>query len=352
MPEPSPFSLNSTRRQFCGALVAAPFASPVLAATPFDAEVRKNGGTHRTLAAAIAAAPNDGRPWRILLGRGVWQEKLLVSRPRIELVGEDRDGTVLTASTASGDPRPGGGTWGTYASATLTVEAPGFIARNLTIANGFDYLAALRTGTFKDTQAVALTLGKGADRSLIERTTLTGQQDTFYLQSGRALVRDCLITGSVDFIFGGAAARFEQCEIRSRFRPGQELQGYVAAPSTPENQAVGFVFDRCNLTREAQVPAASTYLGRPWRAGGDMSLLPAATYLDCWMDAHIRAEGWAHMHYRQPGGPEQWLEPGEARFFEYLSRGPGAQVNPQRRQLSPADLPRFSRAAMFGDWRP
>jgi pectinesterase len=130
------------------------------------------------------------------------------------------------------------------------------------------------------------------------------------------------------------------------------VQGFLAAPSTPRDQPVGLVFDQCRLTREAQVPNASAYLGRPWRAGGNMSLLPAAAYLDCWMDAHIRPEGWTHMHYRAPGGPEQWLEPSDARFFEYRSRGPGAAVNPARRQLSPADLPRYERAAMFGGWRP
>ena len=344
-------TVTFTRRELCGGLASVPLASPALAADRFDSVVRKSGGTHRSLAAALADAPASGRRWRILLGAGAWNEKLLVSRPDVELVGEDRERTILTASTASGSPKPGGGAWGTYGSATLTVEAPRFIARNLTIANGFDYFAALSAG-FKDTQAVALTLGKGADRSLIHQVTLTGQQDTFYLQSGRALVRDCLITGSVDFIFGGAAARFERCEVRSRLRPGQAVQGFLAAPSTPQDQPVGLVFDQCRLTREAQVPNASAYLGRPWRAGGNMSLLPATAYLDCWMDAHIRPEGWTHMHYRAPGGPEHWLEPSEARFFEYRSRGPGAAANRTRRQLSPSDLPRYEQAAMFGGWRP
>lgn len=342
-----------TRRQLCAGLAVAPLASPVVAAGRFEAVVRKRGGTHASLAAALAEAPANGRRWRILLGVGRWTEKLVLTRPNVELVGEDRDGTVLTASTASGHPKPGGGTWGTYGSATLSVEAPDFIARNLTIANQFDYVSAVRSG-FAGTQAVALALGNQADRSVIDHVTLTGQQDTFYLRAGRALVRDCLISGSVDFIFGGAAARFERCEIRSRLRPAMagEPQGYIAAPSTAESQAAGLVFDRCRLTRERAVPDGSVYLGRPWRAGGNMSLLGAAAFLDCWMDAHIHPNGWTPMHYRGPDGAERYLQPGEARLYEHASRGPGARTGPARRQLGTAELARYTRAAMFEAWRP
>lgn len=341
-----------TRRQSVGALLAVPLAAPTLAEGRFDAVVGKRGGTHSNLAAALAAAPAGDRPWRILLGRGQWNEKLIVSRPNVQLVGEDRRGTLLIASDASGHEKPGGGRWGTYGSATLTVEATGFAARNLTIANGFDHVAALRSGVPADKQAVALALGNEADRTLIERVSLIGHQDTFYLRAGRALVRDCFITGNVDFIFGGAAARFERCEIRSRLRPGEALQGYVAAPSTPREQPVGLVFDRCRLTRDAGVPDGSVYLGRPWRAGGNMSLLGAAAFLECWMDAHIHPDGWTWMNYRVPGGPDRRLEPGEARLFEHDNRGPGARVNSSRRQLPRSDLARYGRAAIFGGWRP
>lgn len=241
---------------------------------------------------------------------------------------------------------------GTYGSATLTVEAQGFTARNLTIANGFDYLQALRTGIPRDKQAVALALGNQADRSLIEHVNLIGHQDTFYLRAGRALLRDCLIVGSVDFIFGGAAARFEHCEIRSRLRPGEALQGYVAAPSTPRTQPVGLVFDQCRLTRERGVPDGSVYLGRPWRAGGNMALLGAAAYLNCWMGSHIHAGGWTFMHYRLPDGSQARLDAAEARLFEDRSRGPGARINAERRQLSVEQLRLVDRSAMFGDWRP
>jgi pectinesterase len=327
-----------SRRQACAALAAAAVPWPAWSFdAPFDAEVRKSGGTHDSLAAALADAPADGRRYRILLGRGRWEEKLTITRPGIELTGEDRHSAILASAVAAGHDRPGGGKWGTFGSATLTVEAPDFTARDLTVENGFDYVANLRTRSIEGPQAVALALGNAADRSRIERCDLIGHQDTFYLRAGRAFVRDCFIAGNVDFIFGGAAALFERCEIRSRLRPGEALQGYVAAPSTPRRQPVGFVFDRCRLTREAGLPDSSVRLGRPWRAGGNTELLGAAAWLDCWMDSHIHPEGWTWMGYRGPAGYPMRLQPLDARLYEYRSRGPGARRGPGRRQLSAGD---------------
>lgn len=340
-----------TRRRACALLAGGAAAAPLGAFAPaFDAHVAKRGGTHSSLASALGDAPAGDRRYRILLGPGRWEEKLTVRRPNVSLLGEDRRGTVISSSVASGHDKPGGDKWGTFGSATLTVEAPGFDARNLTVENGFDYAAALRARSVEGLQAVALALGNSADRSRIERCDLVGHQDTFYLRAGRALVRDCFITGNVDFIFGGAAALFEGCEIRSRVRPGEEIQGFVAAPSTPRGQPVGFVFDRCRLTREAGLPDSSVWLGRPWRAGGDTALLGAAAYLDCWMDSHIHAGGWTWMGYRGPGGFPMRLEPLDARLFEFRSRGPGARRGPGRRQLAEAQATAHRLYPLSGDW--
>ncbi|HEX9946314.1 MAG TPA: pectinesterase family protein [Allosphingosinicella sp.] len=346
----SPLS-GLTRRAAC-ALVAAAAAAPLGAFAPaFGARVARSGGTHSTLASALADAPAGERPYRILIGAGRWEEKLLIRRPNVELVGEEGAACILTSAAWAGEEKPGGGRWGTYGSATLTVEAPGFAARNLTIENGFDYLAHLRRGG-EGGQAVALALGPGADRSRIERCFILGHQDTLYLRSGRVLVRGCLVAGGVDFIFGGAAAWIEGCEIRSRFRPGQKLQGYVAAPSTPRSQPFGLVFSRCRLTRDPGVPDSSVWLGRPWRAGGNVELLGQAAFLRCWMDSHIRPEGWTSMHFSGPGGYRMTLMPGDARLFEHGSSGPGAASAPGRRRLGAAAAERFTRDSVLGGWRP
>jgi pectinesterase len=341
------------RRAFCSGLAAGAFTAAARAAPPeFDAIVGTGRGNHPTLAAALAAAPANDRRYRILLSEGRWEEKVTVSRPNVTIQGAGTFRTILHAAFASGHGKPGGGTRGTYGSATLTVEAPGFHLADLMVENGFDYLANLRTRAVADAQAVALALGNQADRTLVERVVLIGHQDTFYLRAGRALVRDSLIMGSIDFIFGGAAARFETCDIRSRHRPGEALQGYVAAPSTHRDQQAGLVFDRCQLKRERGVPDGSVYLGRPWRAGGNTALRGAAAYLGCWMDAHIHPEGWTWMGYRLPDGTAMRFEAGDARFGERGSLGPGARQGPTRPQLSAEQAGAFSRHAMFGDWHP
>ena len=341
------------RRAFCAGIAASALASPALAASRrFDAAVCRHGGTHDSLASALADAPPGDAPFTILLGRGRWQEKLRIERPDVLLIGEDRRQSILTSAVASGHDKPGGGTWGTYGSATLTVEASDFAVRNLTIENGFDYVANLRPRSIENSQAVALALGNRADRSLIVDCDLLGHQDTCYLRQGRALVRGCLIAGSVDFIFGGAAALFERCEIRSRLRPGEALQGYVAAPSTPRSQRYGLVFDRCRLTREQGVADASAYLGRPWRAGGNTELLGQAAYLRCWMGAHIHPEGWTWMGYKGPGGYPMRLEAGDARFVEHANYGPGAQRTSSRPQLSVAEAAQYDRERILEGWNP
>ena len=109
-----------SRRSVCSGLAASLAAGAAGAATGFDAEVRKSGGTHRSLAAALADAPPGTRRYRILLGRGSWTEKLTVTRPNIELVGEDRQQSILISAVAAGHEKSSGGKWGTFGSATLT----------------------------------------------------------------------------------------------------------------------------------------------------------------------------------------------------------------------------------------
>ncbi len=70
------------------------------------------------------------------------------------------------------------------------------------------------------------------------------------------------------------------------------------------------------------------------------------------MDAHIHPDGWTWMGYRGPNGYPMRLEPGDARFAEYLSRGPGARRSPARPQLGAAEAALYRAPAIFGDWRP
>lgn len=332
------------RRGFLGLAAAGTLVPRIARAeAAWDAVVDPRTGT---LAAALAQAEKAGRAFRILIREGVLVEKLTITTPGVTIEGSG-PGTVLSFGTYAGLPYPGGGTWGTGRTGTLTVAAPGVTLRNLTIRNSFDFIGAKRDSAGNGAQAVALAIGREADGTLVENCLLEGYQDTLYVQ-GRSQFSRCRIVGGVDFVFGGAAAWFDHCTIVTRAVPNVPNHGYLAAPSTPADQPYGLVFSRCRLAREPGVPAASTYLGRPWRAGGNMALTGQAVFLDCWMDAHIKREGWTWMGYKGPDGEQRRLTPQEARLFEFRSYGPGAgPSSATRRMLSDAEAARFTRARVL-----
>jgi len=333
----------------------------------FDAVVAKDGGTHASLAAALAAAPERAaRPFRILVRRGEWRERLRVTKPFIHLTGEG-PGSVIVFDRSAGDPGPDGTPVGTFATATVTVAAADFRASNLTIANGFDYVGHMpkpdaedRTGP-SGSQAVALAVQEAADRALFEAVRIAGYQDTLFADAGRSLFRNCRVEGCVDFIFGAGRAVFEACEMVSRLRPGQAWNGYVAAPDTDVHQPFGLVFRSCRLTKEPGVAPQTVALGRPWRRTGTFpdgrygnpDAVGAAAYLGCWMDDHIAADGWSAMGYNLKGGGRAMMQPEEARFYEFSSTGPGADASSPRRRRLTADRARaFATANVLDGWTP
>jgi pectinesterase len=314
--------------------------------------------TYRTLGAALARLPASG-PASVYLRDGRYREKLVVRRPRVTLVGQSRDGVVLTWEDASGMPRAGGGTLGTFGSYTLRVAAPDFRAEHLTIENAFDYLANARKASDDPTklqaaQAVALALDSASDRASFEDVRVTGHQDTLYPNAGRAYFHRCEIAGSVDFIFGAGVAVFDDCDVVSRDRGSPTNNGYVAAPSTPLRNAYGFLFVKSRLKKETPAMAPnSVVLGRPWHAGGDPQAVGSAVFVDCWMDDHVGARRWDRMRMgSDSAGNAVWAEPGASRFYEYHSTGPGAVAGPRRLQLTDADAARYTVERVLDGWAP
>src|SRR5665647_1230770 len=139
---------------------------------------------YRSLGAALTGLAANGGPRTVIFIRnGRYREKLTIDRPRITLVGESRDGTVLTYDATADTPAPGGGTYGTRGSYTLRIVAPDFRAENLTIENSFDYAAnaAKPDGDptkLRNPQAVALMTDLGSDRAALINVRILGHQDT------------------------------------------------------------------------------------------------------------------------------------------------------------------------------
>ena len=63
-------------------------------------------------------------------------------------------------------------------------------------------------------QAVAVRVS--ADQVIFYRCIFEGWQSTLHAHTFRHLYRECTISGTVDFIFGNAAAAFQSCNITAK----------------------------------------------------------------------------------------------------------------------------------------
>lgn len=288
--------------------------------------------------AAEAAAPG---PLLIKIGPGQFEERVRIARDGLVLAGAGTGKTrIFHALAAEHAGRFYVGNWGTPGSATLMVAARGVVLRDLTIENTFDYLSndarpdtdAAKIG---NSQAVALLLDTSSDRVLAERVHLLGYQDTLFAKGQRAVIRNSLIAGNVDFIFGAGKLLIEDSELRTRNRARREqpFDSFLLAPSTQLDSPVGILVLRSRLTREVGVPDASVALARPWHptttfADGryaDPKAVGMAVFANCFMDAHIHPDHWSSMPGTARDGTKTAIfQPQDARFFETGSRGPGA----------------------------
>lgn len=215
----------------------------------------------------------------IYLSAGIYRQKAMIRTPGLTIIGQGMDKTVLVYDDYAKRPDKDGFAYLTFRSYTLAVCADGVTMRNLAVVN--DALQPEIKG-----QEVALSVV--ADDFLMESCRLTSTQDTLFAgplpedlierytgfltddlrRSGemRQVFRECLIEGTVDFVFGCGNARFENCELRSLV--DARNVGFVAAPAHGLSQKVGFRFLNCRFTREEGVEDGSTYLARPWRDFG------------------------------------------------------------------------------------
>lgn len=275
---------------------------PVIYATP---------GADALAGAIRRLPPNDGSPAVLHLAAGEYREKTTLRRANTLLEGEGADCTRIVWGDAANDLLPDGEKRGTFRTATLFVDAANVTLRGLTVEN--DAAPRERAG-----QAVALYAD--SDGFLCEDCRLLGSQDTIFtaplppkeiLKNGfagpkqfaprtaqRQTYRRCRIVGDVDYIFGGAAAWFEDCDIvmaDGRSDKSQPFVGYSTAASTPEGQCFGYVFLNCRFLGE-DCPAASAYLGRPWRDYAKTVLL------HCYIGEHIAPalfDDWGKPHARE-----------------------------------------------------
>ncbi|KAK8960217.1 putative pectinesterase/pectinesterase inhibitor 20 [Platanthera guangdongensis] len=232
-----------------------------------------------TISDAVASAPNNTNAndgyYLIFVRAGVYQEYVSVPKNKrfIMMIGDGINQTVVTGNRSVDDG------WTTFSSASFAVVGQGFVAINMTFQN--------TAGAGKH-QAVALR--SGADISTFYLCSFEGYQDTLYAHSMRQFYAGCDISGTVDYIFGNAAAVFQNCNMFSRL-PIQGQQNTVTAQGrTDPNQNTGISIQGGGFFAAADLAAdngsTATFLGRPWK------LYSRTVIVSAFMDGLIDPAGW------------------------------------------------------------
>jgi pectinesterase len=352
MPTESAFPFTRRGLLVAGAAAAGATLLPSAAharRTPRIIVAADGSGDVATVQAAIDAVPaaNTER-FTILIKPGRYHGQVIIpgDKPHLRLIGLGRrpSDVEVTDDRANGTPKPGGGTWGTSGSASVTIDAADISVRNLTLSNSFDEAAHPEiTGR----QAVAVLTR--ADRLSFRDVRFLGNQDTLYLNSSDAAainrihLAHCYIEGDVDFIFGRGTAVLEHCHVHSLDRASTTNNGYVTAASTMLANPHGFLFTGCRFTAADTVAPATVYLGRPWHPSNDPNAVAQTVIRDSHLGGHIQTAPWTDF------GTWPWRE---ARYFEYRNRGPGAAVTADRPQLTRQQAASLTPGAYLGDWRP
>ncbi|XP_027074224.2 probable pectinesterase/pectinesterase inhibitor 41 [Coffea arabica] len=260
-------------------------------------------GNFTTINDAVAVAPNntDGSTgyFLIYITAGVYAEYVTISKNQkyVMMIGDGINRTIITGNHSFVDG------WTTFNSSTFAVVGQGFVAVNLTFRN--------TAGAIKH-QAVAVR--NGADLSTFYSCSFEGYQDTLYAHSLRQFYRECDIYGTVDFIFGNAAAVFQNCNMYPRLPLNFQFNVITAQGRTDPNQNTGISIQNCTVRAADDLASSNssvqTYLGRPWKQ------YSRTVYMYSFLDSIIDPLGW-----------HEWIGDfalNTSYYAEFSNTGPGS----------------------------
>lgn len=268
-----------------------------------NAIVAKDGsGNFKTIGEALAAYPKDqkgkGR-YVIYVKAGIYREYLAVTKDQVNVFMYG-DGPRKTIITGSKNFRDG---VSTFRTATFSAIGERFVAKSIGFQN--------RAGP-EGHQAVALRVQ--SDMSAFYHCRIDGSQDTLYVQTHRQFYRNCIISGTVDFIFGDAAVVIQNSLIIVR-KPGPGQKNAVTAQGrVDKHQTTGIVIQNCRIVPEQKLfeerLKVATYLGRPWKQYSRTVIMEST------IDDLIQPAGWLEWD------GEFALD--TLYYAEYANRGAGA----------------------------
>jgi len=221
-----------------------------------NAIVAKDGsGQFKTITAALDAYPkaNTSR-YIIYVKAGIYDEYITVTKKQVNvfMYGDGPQKTIITGKKSFREGVP------TFRTASFAAIGHGFIAKSMGFQN---------TAGPEGHQAVALRVQ--SDTAVFYDCRMDGYQDTLYVQTHRQFYSNCVISGTVDFIFGDSSTVIQNSKIIVR-KPMDNQRNIITAQGRKDKREItGLVLQNCTIVPEESLYPLRlqirSYLGRPWK---------------------------------------------------------------------------------------
>ncbi|CAL0320219.1 unnamed protein product [Lupinus luteus] len=223
--------------------------------TPNVTVAKDGSGKFKTISEALASVPETytGR-YVVYVKEGIYDETVIVTKKmeNLTIYGDGSQKSIITGNKNYADGvRP-------FQTASFVVLGDGFLGKAMGFRN---------TAGPEKHQAIAARVQ--ADRTVFVNCRFEGYHYTLYAQTHRQFYRSCVIAGTIDFIFGDAAAVFQNCIMQVR-KPMENQQNTITAQGRYQKQeTTGFVLQKCQIkgddTLIPEKDKIKSYLGRPWK---------------------------------------------------------------------------------------
>nr|XP_043620272.1 pectinesterase [Erigeron canadensis] len=289
-------------------LFKTPPPPPLPPNAPPNVVVAQDGsGKFKSIKQALASYPNNHQGRFIIhIKAGTYNEGQIIVDKRMNNVymyGDGRDKTIITGSLNFAIAKIG-----TSQTATVVALGERFMARGIGFRN-----------TIGPAGHQAVAFRSQSPHTVMMDCSFEGYQDTLYYHAHDQFYKNCLISGTVDFIFGVGRAFIQDSDILVR-KPDKNQASMVTADGRMKmEEAGGVVLHNCKINAAPELAPVkgqfATYLGRPWK--------PAATsvIMMCDIGDLIKPEGWTI--WESPEGKNNHMT---CMFREFKNRGPGSNL--------------------------
>ncbi|CAC9890619.1 unnamed protein product, partial [Aureobasidium pullulans] len=302
-----------------------------------DSDVLSNATAcqYGNISAAIAALPNDSKPYTIYIMPGTYNEQISITRNgKVTLVGEtsfknDYSQNQVKVQFSSGrltslsqnEQTP-------VINSKKTNDNSGLAMYNIDFINSYPQTA----------NTAALAADFYGNNMAAYGCSFIGFQDTLLANKGVQVFSNSYVEGSIDFVWGFSTAYFYKCVIATNTKGA-----CIAAQGRTVGVNSAYIFDSSYVTYTSTYGSTfgASYLGRPY------SNYSTVVYKNSYLDKHINAAGWQVWSTGNPQTSNVFLG-------EYNNTGPGAWVSGTARasfatNMTDDQVAAYSLASWVGD---